>query len=132
MGPLSQKGRMMSIRTIQAIEPQHLVGVNEIAALYGVDESAVRRWRRDLDGFPQPVRMLSMGHIFDLRQVAAWLQEKGLPDYHVAGKRRGKLTPVQRQEIITKVRSGECTQAAVAREYGISQGRVSQLMSRGG
>jgi len=65
------------------IDPRHLAGVAELAALFRVGRTTVSQWiaRRDRNGFPEPVARLASGPIFDVNVVVAWyvgyVPEKG-------------------------------------------------------
>ena len=55
-----------------------LVGVAEIAAAFGVPRTTVSMWaaRRATSGFPQPVKALQMGPVYDMAEVRRWHEEK--------------------------------------------------------
>lgn len=42
----------------------------------------------------------------------------------------GKLTPSQREEIVTRYARGEASQSALAKEYGVSQAAISSLVHK--
>lgn len=56
------------------IDPVHLVGGAEIATRLKVNRSTVGQWesRSDRNAFPLPVRALSMGRVYDWREVERW------------------------------------------------------------
>lgn len=56
------------------IDPDHLVGVAEIADAAGVTRGLVSQWSsRDLD-FPEPVAHVALGPLWLWPAVAAWLE----------------------------------------------------------
>jgi transposase-like protein len=57
--------------------PDELVGVAEIADRLGVGTSVVHDWRRRHPDFPEPVRQLRMGLIWDWATVARWARTTG-------------------------------------------------------
>jgi hypothetical protein len=54
-----------------------LVGIPEIAAIAGVQRTAVSNWRKRNPDFPTPVVETPSGLLFDLRAVERWLIENG-------------------------------------------------------
>lgn len=48
-----------------------LIGLSEIADLYGVDTNTANGWRRRKD-FPKPIHQLRMGPMWDKEQVLEW------------------------------------------------------------
>lgn len=57
-----------------------LVGLSEIAEMYGVDTNTANGWRRRKD-FPKPVHQLRMGPMWDRAELLAW--RKPVPDYPI-------------------------------------------------
>jgi hypothetical protein len=58
-----------------------LVGLTEIAEMYGVDKNTANGWRRS-PRFPSPVLHLAMGPAWDRNQVIAWREPH--PDHRVS------------------------------------------------
>lgn len=56
------------------VDPRHLAGVAEIAALFLVSRTVVSNWdaRRDRNGFPLPVCRLASGPVYDVNEVLSW------------------------------------------------------------
>lgn len=56
----------------RTVEVRNLAGVREVCKLAGgVPRSTLARWRRG--SFPKPVKTLSVGEVWDLAEVRAWL-----------------------------------------------------------
>lgn len=56
---------------------ESLVGIAEIAELYGVKPAAVTNWRkRFADDFPQPVTVLKAGPIFRADDIDRWIRRR--------------------------------------------------------
>jgi hypothetical protein len=53
-----------------------LVGVPEIADMANVTRAAVHNWKARHGDFPDPVVRLSIGDIYDRREVQAWLNQE--------------------------------------------------------
>ena len=53
-----------------------LVGVAEIADLFGVSRQAASNWRERLADFPTPVASLKSGPVWELPDVLAWADER--------------------------------------------------------
>lgn len=68
--------------------PLKLGGVHEISQTLGVPTTNVTTWmsRRYQNGFPQPVKELAMGGVYDLDAVKAWHDA-------FTNKPRGKVKP---------------------------------------
>lgn len=51
-----------------------LGGVAEVAEAFGVPRTTASMWanRRDMSGFPKPVKLLAMGPVYDMDEVRAW------------------------------------------------------------
>jgi chromosome partitioning protein len=63
---------------------EELVGLAEVASIAGVSPAAVANWRRRFADFPEPVRSLRAGPIFDLHQIRRWLRKnRGVRMAHV-------------------------------------------------
>lgn len=56
---------------------EHLVGPAEIGELLGVDSNTVNVWKVRHPQFPQPVRRLRSGDIWDRREIIAWATATG-------------------------------------------------------
>ncbi|MFF5325102.1 DNA-binding protein [Janibacter hoylei] len=56
---------------------EHLVGPAEIGELLGVDPNTVNVWKVRHAQFPQPVRRLRSGDIWDQREIIAWATATG-------------------------------------------------------
>lgn len=56
---------------------EHLVGPAEIGELLGVDPNTVNVWKVRHAQFPQPVRRLRSGDIWDRREIIAWATATG-------------------------------------------------------
>ena len=79
-----------------------LVGITEIAEMYGVHKQTVNGWRRN-STFPTPWRVLAMGPVWDRNDLVAWrrpdngdyrlLQEDavGVPCAHCKGQTRSMV-----------------------------------------
>ena len=52
----------------------NLVGIAEIAALANVSKQAVTNWRMRYDHFPQPIRTLQSGPVWNREPVDAWIK----------------------------------------------------------
>ncbi len=60
------------------VDPEELVGAAEIAERLGVARpQVVYEWRRRHTDFPQPVKRLSIGHVWNWPDVAAWAKRTG-------------------------------------------------------
>lgn len=55
----------------------NLVGVTEIAGMFGVTKQAVNSWKIRDDKFPKPVARLSMGSVWLKKDVRAWARKTG-------------------------------------------------------
>ena len=55
-----------------------LVGVAEIADLFGVSRQAASNWRERHSDFPSPAASLKSGPIWELPDVLAWADERGM------------------------------------------------------
>ena len=58
-------------------EAEHLAGPAEIAEALGVHPNTINQWKVRHADFPQPVRVLRLGSIWDLREVVAWAKRTG-------------------------------------------------------
>jgi predicted DNA-binding transcriptional regulator AlpA len=56
-------------------QQDELVGVTEIAALFGVAQNTAWRWSRD-EGFPDPTARLASGPIWQRADVERWHRER--------------------------------------------------------
>lgn len=52
----------------------HLVGLSEIAAMFGVSRQRASQIVRDYDDFPAPVAELASGRIWETAAVEAWAE----------------------------------------------------------
>ena len=58
-----------------------LLGMTELAELYGVSRQTATGWRRQTD-FPKPIADLAMGPVWDLEDLKAWrMPPHSRPDY---------------------------------------------------
>lgn len=57
---------------------RNLVGVAEISEEFGIPRTTLSTWdaRRETTGFPEPVERLSMGPIYDRREIVTWLKTR--------------------------------------------------------
>ena len=55
------------------VDTDNLVGIAEIARDIGVSRQVVSNWRSRDATFPQPVKTLSMGPVFDMNDVKNWI-----------------------------------------------------------
>lgn len=51
---------------------RELIGVSEIAEMFGVSSSAVKNWRKRFHDFPQPVSISKSGPVFRAEQIEEW------------------------------------------------------------
>jgi predicted DNA-binding transcriptional regulator AlpA len=51
---------------------EHLAGLTDLAARYGVTKQAISNWSRRYADFPEPILTLSAGSLWDEREVTAW------------------------------------------------------------
>lgn len=56
---------------------EYLVGAAEIGELLAVDHNTINQWRLRHDDFPQPVRTLTAGNVWDARDVVGWAVATG-------------------------------------------------------
>ena len=56
---------------------EHLAGPAEIGEELGVDANTVNQWKSRHPDFPEPVRVLKAGSVWDLRDVVAWAKRTG-------------------------------------------------------
>lgn len=78
----------------KTIDVGSIVGVAEISSLLGVGRTTVSNWddRRERNGFPQRVKTLASGPIYDVDEIVAWFV-----DYEPSrGGRPGKV-PIKRE-----------------------------------
>jgi hypothetical protein len=63
-----------AVLTAGFIHASDLVGVSELAALFGVGKSTISGWgsRRASNGMPEPVAELATGPVFDGAAVVRW------------------------------------------------------------
>lgn len=59
---------------------EHLAGPAEIGEALGVDANTVNQWKSRHPEFPEPVRVLKAGSVWDLRDVVAWAKRTGRLD----------------------------------------------------
>jgi hypothetical protein len=55
------------------IDPDDLIGLQEVAARAKVSSAAVANWRTRFADFPRPVAVLAAGPVFDAKQIQRWL-----------------------------------------------------------
>lgn len=53
----------------------NLVGIAEIADFAGVSKQAVTNWRHRYDNFPQPIKTLQSGPVWERESVERWVKE---------------------------------------------------------
>ena len=57
----------------EKVSPSDLVGAHEIAERIGLAfPNIVHSWKRRLKDFPKPIALLSMGHIWNWKEVEDW------------------------------------------------------------
>jgi hypothetical protein len=56
---------------------EYLAGAAEIAEELGVDANTINQWKARYPDFPEPLRILKAGHVWDLREVLAWARSTG-------------------------------------------------------
>ena len=78
--------------TTKMVKVESLAGVAEIANLLRVGRTTVSNWdeRRERNGFPQRVKTLASGPVYDIEEVVAWYLE-----YSPSRGGRPGLTPVR-------------------------------------
>lgn len=54
-----------------------LVGPAEIADLLGVEANTINVWKVRHANFPDPIRRLRSGDLWDVREISAWARETG-------------------------------------------------------
>jgi predicted DNA-binding transcriptional regulator AlpA len=60
----------------EKINPIDLVGANEIADRLGLAfPNIVHSWKRRLKDFPKPIAILSMGNIWNWKEVESWAKK---------------------------------------------------------
>lgn len=60
------------------VNPDHLVGVAEVAAIMGVTRQAVSNWVNNLrhrDGFPEPIARVAATPLWDVTEIIAHLEQ---------------------------------------------------------
>lgn len=60
------------------MEKLNLVGLGEMADLFGVSKQAVSNWRERNADFPTPITVLKSGPIWLLEQITAWADDNGV------------------------------------------------------
>lgn len=55
----------------------HLVGIAEIAQMFGVTRQGVHKIIRTHDDFPAPVAVISAGHVYERVAVEKWARKMG-------------------------------------------------------
>ena len=55
-----------------------LVGVAEVADLFGVSRQAASNWRERHSDFPVPIASLKSGPVWELSDILAWADERGM------------------------------------------------------
>ena len=55
-----------------------LVGIAELAELFGVSRQAASNWRGRHDNFPSPVASLKSGPVWDMADISVWADEMGM------------------------------------------------------
>lgn len=63
--------RLTRLLASLAVKPEEIVGLSEIAQLFGVARHTAWRYSRRAD-FPEPLARLSAGHIWRRDDVQAW------------------------------------------------------------
>jgi predicted DNA-binding transcriptional regulator AlpA len=58
--------------------PNDLIGLTEVAALFGVTKMTASRYA-NRDDFPAPTQELARGRLWSEKQVKAWSAKSGLP-----------------------------------------------------
>jgi hypothetical protein len=56
---------------------EHLVGPAEIGDLLQVEPNTINVWKVRHPDFPQPVRRLKTGDVWDVREVRSWAEQTG-------------------------------------------------------
>lgn len=77
------------VQPCRPMDSDRVVGVAELAKLFGVNRSTVNKWefRRRKTGFPLPVKRLQMGSVYDQDEVIAWyVRWKGLSTFVVTAE----------------------------------------------
>lgn len=65
-------------RMAKFVKPEDLVGAHEIAERLGLAfPNLVHTWRRRHKDFPEPIRSLEAGLIWDWNDVSQWLRATG-------------------------------------------------------
>ena len=74
-----------------SIDVEFIVGVAEIADLLKIGRTTVSNWddRRERNGFPERLKTLAAGPLYDVREVVAWYA-----DYEPSRGGRPGLVPV--------------------------------------
>lgn len=63
-----------------------IVGIAEIAAYAGVGSPAVINWKTRYDDFPAPVKVLKAGPIYNMQEIKAWLEKRGIQKKQTKGQ----------------------------------------------
>jgi predicted DNA-binding transcriptional regulator AlpA len=72
----------------EVVALQDIVGAHEIAERLGLSfPNVVHNWRRRHSDFPQPIKELQAGCIWDWRDIEAWLKSTGRST-DASGRRR--------------------------------------------
>lgn len=56
----------------RSVQVANLVGLAEVAELFGVTRQAVTNWQARHDDFPKPVLSLRCGPIYNLPDIKRW------------------------------------------------------------
>lgn len=56
---------------------EHLVGPAEIGALLGIEANTVNVWKVRHADFPDPVKRLKTGDVWDVREIKTWAERTG-------------------------------------------------------
>jgi chromosome partitioning protein len=54
-----------------------LVGMYEVAKMFGVSKQVISNWRTRHDDFPEPLATLAMGSIFSRNDLRRWGRSNG-------------------------------------------------------
>lgn len=80
-----------------------LVGVAEIAELFGVSRQAASNWRDRHADFPTPVASLKSGPVWELRDIAAWAEQRGMHVKAANEGERGGAAGTEARCVVTSV-----------------------------
>lgn len=72
----------------QTVPVADIIGNQEVRELCGgIERGLLIRWRK-LEEFPEPIRTLACGELWNRQDVMAWLQEKRPKLYRAARRRK--------------------------------------------